>query len=305
MKILLLAAAILASVGAIRLGAEKCTRGPGYWCINIANAKECHSEAHCREKVWVGDHPLAKLTKPIPEEHVAKPVGDGNCALCEMIATEVITKLGNNATEEEVIGAMESLCEYSPKPDSCKAFVDKWGKALWEEFVKNADVKTLCQMVGFCSQEFLTILREGKVALLYLRGKTMDIGCDACTAGMGLLKKEVLSNEKAIEAQLEQTCSVLPVDKDECHQILDSVFESAVDYFESYTPEQLCQMVGLCASTLEAMMGPGPVLTNKQIKLGSDNNCQNGPAYWCATTANAKECNMEEFCTKNGAPTVF
>lgn len=301
MKLLVLAAAALVVAGGVKLGAEKCTRGPGYWCVSIENAKECHSESHCREKVWVGDHPLAQLTKPIPEEH---PLQNGNCALCEMIATEVLTKLNNNATEAEVIGAMEGLCQYTPKTHSCIEFVDKYGAELWEEFVTNADVKTICQLVGFCSQEFLTVLREGKVALLYLRGRTKDIGCDACTSGMGLLKKEVLANEKAIEGQLEQTCSVLPVDKQECQQILDSVFESAVDYFESYTATQLCEMVGLCAASLETLIGPGPVLLNKQ-KLGKDNNCQNGPAYWCANSANAKQCNMEKFCSKRGAPTVF
>lgn len=296
--------ALLASVSAVRLGAEKCTRGPGYWCESIANAKQCHSEAHCREKVWVGDHPLAKLTKPIPEQQPPKTVDNGNCALCEMIATEILGKLKDNATETEVIEAFEGLCEYAPKTESCKAFVDKYGKELWDEFVNNADVKTLCQLVGFCSDEFLKVLREGKVALLYLRGKARDIGCDACTAGMGLLKKEVLANEKAIEAQLEQTCSVLPVDKQECQQILDSVFEGAVDYFESYTAEQLCQMVGLCAN-LETLMGPGPVMFDQHVKLGKANDCQNGPAYWCLNAANAKECNMEEFCKEHGQPTVF
>ena len=43
----------------------------------------------------------------------------------------------------------------------CIAFVDKYGAELWEEFVTNADVKTICQLVGFCSQVISQILLSG------------------------------------------------------------------------------------------------------------------------------------------------
>ena len=59
-------------VSGVLLGANKCTRGPSHWCASIQNAKSCGagSEKYCRDKVWVGNHPLAAMTKPIPEKLV-------------------------------------------------------------------------------------------------------------------------------------------------------------------------------------------------------------------------------------------
>ena len=35
------------------LGADLCTRGPGYWCESLDNAKECGAFDFCQKKVWV------------------------------------------------------------------------------------------------------------------------------------------------------------------------------------------------------------------------------------------------------------
>ncbi|KAK4881659.1 hypothetical protein RN001_004978 [Aquatica leii] len=34
------------------LGKQKCTRGPGYWCLSEQTAVECHAIDHCKKKVW-------------------------------------------------------------------------------------------------------------------------------------------------------------------------------------------------------------------------------------------------------------
>ncbi|KAF5275822.1 hypothetical protein FQR65_LT04060 [Abscondita terminalis] len=34
------------------LGRQKCTRGPGYWCISEETANECGAIDHCKKKVW-------------------------------------------------------------------------------------------------------------------------------------------------------------------------------------------------------------------------------------------------------------
>lgn len=35
------------------LGADLCTRGPGYWCASLGNAKECGALDFCQKKYWV------------------------------------------------------------------------------------------------------------------------------------------------------------------------------------------------------------------------------------------------------------
>ncbi|XP_076272654.1 prosaposin-like [Rhynchophorus ferrugineus] len=34
------------------LGANKCTRGPGYWCLSRENALSCNTLQYCETRVW-------------------------------------------------------------------------------------------------------------------------------------------------------------------------------------------------------------------------------------------------------------
>ncbi|XP_076272655.1 prosaposin-like [Rhynchophorus ferrugineus] len=43
---------IVAAFGSPQLGANKCTRGPGYWCLSKENAVSCNALQHCETKVW-------------------------------------------------------------------------------------------------------------------------------------------------------------------------------------------------------------------------------------------------------------
>lgn len=357
-RILILSLAIISASGVL-LGANKCTRGPGHWCASISNAKSCGagSEKFCREKVWVGDHPLAKMTRPIPEEKVELPVRQevnyeeaepliqprklteedrakamgrmmnpfvgqytdqqvgGNCAICQLVAKEVISKLKNNATEQQIIDDMDKLCDYMPSSisESCRDFVDEYGKSFWDAFIENVSVKDLCTYIGLCSSEFLSIVKEKNVMAHFLSKNVEGVECDTCSAVMGLVQKEAAANEKMIEGLLDEICSTLPISQDTCDDTVNGMFEALISLFESYKPEELCQMVGLCPSLFETLMGPGPVELGQvgqtgpaapETMLGEDDSCQNGPGYWCASPENARECKMEEFC-KTESPIVF
>jgi len=350
---------VLISVSGALLGANKCTRGPSHWCATIHNARSCGpgSEKYCREKVWVGDHPLAAMTRPIPEDTVDLParqeinpeeaepllkprvlskdekakamgkmmspfVGDymdnkvgGNCALCELIAKELISKLKTNDTEKKLIDDMDKLCDLMPGSisESCREFVEEYGQEFWEAFVENVSVHDLCTYIGLCSTEFLSIVKQGNVMAHFLSKNVEGIGCDTCAAVMGLVQKEALQNEKQLEGLLDEICTTLPVDQTTCDDTVNGMFEALISLFESYKAEELCQMVGLCPSLLETLMGPGPVALGQlgqtgaaapNRMLGEDHSCQNGPAYWCASPENAKKCQMEEFCKKE-SPIVF
>lgn len=231
----------VSGLGQQLLGAEKCTWGPAYWCASIENANECEgSIKHCQDHVWIGDHELAPKT---------------NCALCELIVKEVFEKMGDNATEEQVV---DRICDIVPSryKESCETY----GKEFYEEFLKDSDPHTFCLMMGFCSQEFLRIMEEGHVLTAILAQKPQDISCDTCTALMAFLQKEFLAKTKEIEAMLDQGCAVLPVDQDECNAAVNELFETALSYFENYKPDELCQMVGLCESNLaDTLLGVGPV----------------------------------------------
>lgn len=318
----LVLAVVLAAASCVRLGANKCTWGPGYWCKGLETAKECGTENHCRTKVWVGNHPLAKITSPVPNDNNIPPaaaagsppkeVEGGNCAICELVGKEIFNKMKENATEAEFIAELDTLCEYVPGTDTCKSFVDEYGKMFYEEFIENASVKDLCTYLGFCSAEFISILKSGKVMSHLISKDVGGIGCDSCQSIMALMQKEVLTNQKALEGMLDQVCSVIPVDQAECDSTINGLFEATVSILESYKPLELCQMVGVCSDMKDQLLGVGPVKFGQvgqtgpaSMNLGTDDSCQNGPAFWCSSEENARLCKAEDFCKKNDAPLVF
>jgi len=290
-------ALLLAAVVGMQVGRDVCTRGPGYWCATVNNAKECNTERHCREKVWIGKHPLAKLTKPIPED---KKTSGGNCAICELIGNKVVEKMTDNATETEAVKEMEGMCKVFPASEKskCVRFMDKYAKDFYELLVNDVNVHDICTYVGMCTEKFLTIMREGKVLGTMMKNKYKDIGCDTCEAGIALIQKESKDHQKDIEALLDKLCGMLPVDEAECDSIINTIFEEGIDYFDSLTPKEACQLLGMCSSGLYNI-GILPVeQVQKPVMLGKSHHCQNGPAYWCSTPNTMKECNAEEFCKK-------
>lgn len=320
-------ALLVATVSAVRLGADRCTWGPSYWCTSVENAKECNTERHCRQKVWIGNHPLAKLTKPIPEDNnIPKPSGGQNCAICELVGKKIVSYMTDNETEADAIAEMEGWCKYLPSAEesSCESFMDNYGKDFYELLVNDMNVHDICSYLGMCSEEFLSIVREGKVLTSMMRNNYNGIGCDTCEAAVSLIQKEAKGNEKDIEALLDKLCGMLPVDEGECDGIVNTIYEEGLEYFESLTPKETCQLMGLCNAALYNM-GIAPVKlgqvgqtvdnTVRDDKLGAggklganfgtDKSCQNGPAFWCANEANAKLCHAEAYCQKNDAPIVF
>lgn len=268
----LLIAVTVSSANMPMLGAQKCTWGPSYWCDSVENAKECGqgSEDHCRAKVWVGNHPLAHLTDSISEQDTFDSP-KVNCALCELIGKKIFEKLTNNATEEEVIGEMEQVCQILPKSyqDTCMGYVEEYGKMFYEAFVETADVHEICTMLGLCSEEFMAIVADAKLLTAVLERGLMGIPCDACQSLMALVQKEVLANEKDIEAMLDEVCEVLPVDQDECEATINQMFEAAITILESYKPLELCQLVGVCESNVaDTLYGLGPVELGQEGQTG-------------------------------------
>jgi len=259
---------------------------------------------------------MGKMMNPMLGQYTDHKLG-GNCALCELIAKEVFSKLKGNDTEQMIIDDMDKICELLPSSftASCEQFVEEYGKEFWEAFVENVDVHDLCTYIGLCSSEFLSIVKEGNMMAHFLSKNVEGIGCDTCSAVMGLVQKEALANEKQLESLLDQACAVLPVDQSTCDDTVNGMFEALISLFESYKPEELCQMISLCPkeTLFDTLMGPGPValgqpgmtgVASPKNVLGEDDSCQNGPAYWCASPENARECKMEEFCKKESA-TVF
>jgi saposin len=314
---------IVATGTALKLGSDRCTWGPSYWCKGVETAQECNTEEHCRAKVWVGNHPLAKLTSPLPNDNDipasasdGRPTASGSsCAVCELIGQEIFKKMKENATEAEFLDELDSLCEYTPASTvaSCKSFVDEYGKEFYEAFIENASVHDLCTYLGLCSQEFKVIMTKGRVFAALLSQDLSSVSCDSCQALMSLIQKEALSNEKYIEGLLDEICVSIPVDQDECSSTINGMFEAFISIMESYTPTELCQMVGMCSDLAEQLLGVAPVKFGQlgqtgpaaRSNLGTDDSCENGPSYWCSSEETAVQCEAVEFCKSNGTPIVF
>lgn len=221
-----------------KLGAEKCTWGPAYWCKTKENADECNAVSHC-EKVWKKE--------------------SSNCAFCELIGEKVMEWLKQNKTEEEIVTEMETFCQWCPNKETCKKYIDEYGKEFIDFVLEAENVHDLCTYLGLCSKDFLDIMKQSQVAAALMSKKVADVGCDTCTAVVGLVQTELKENEKEIEDTLNGICSSIPVQQDECQEFIDTIFEEAVAYFESMTSQEVCQELGLCASDYSHLLGITPV----------------------------------------------
>ena len=69
----------------IRLGSEKCTWGPSYWCSGFPAVRECGALDHCIQRVW--------SDQTLPEDN------DDVCTICKNMVKEARDTLRSNETQ--------------------------------------------------------------------------------------------------------------------------------------------------------------------------------------------------------------
>ena len=94
------------------------------------------------------------------------PKSEVSCELCEFAISEINSSLSDNATEHQIIVAVEKVCSILPKTiaDQCDSFVEKYA-SLIVDFLKTESPEQICTMLDLCSDE-----------QLLLKGKALGLG---------------------------------------------------------------------------------------------------------------------------------
>lgn len=241
---------------------------------------------------------LAMPKTPViaPKPHKTK--GSSACVMCEFVIREVDSMLGDNATETEIIAALDKVCDLMPDTikAECIQFVDEYGKVIIAMLEQQLDPKEVCTALGLCS----SLVASNKA------DKHLETGeyCGVCEVVIQYLDSMLENNKTvaAIEKYLEIICNFLPKNyRQQCDDLIEKYGAGIIILIEEVAdPKVICTKLGLCDASLANKTAKMVELEPANYKqeepvLGVD-RCTWGPFYWCDNIDNAKKCNAVEHC---------
>ncbi|KAM3606641.1 uncharacterized protein V6R79_020329 [Siganus canaliculatus] len=208
------------------------------------------------------------------------------CAICEFVMKQLESMLEDQATEEEVIQAVEKVCTYLPKSltTQCKDLVETYGQAIIELLVQQADPKTVCTVLALCN--------DAKRAFVPALDQTrFKVGgyCDVCKLAVNYMDQLLEKNatKEQIEEAVRKVCSFLPDSlQTQCDQLVEQYEPVLVQLLlEALDPEFVCMKVGACPEAERRLLGT--------------EQCSWGPAFWCKNMETATRCNAVAHCQRH------
>lgn len=139
----------------VLVGANKCTWGPGYWCMNMTTSKKCPGTLdHCIHKVW---------------ENMELPADNGDiCNICKDMVKQARDQLNSNETQEELREVFEGSCKLIPikiARKECIKAVDEFVPELVETLSSQMNPQIVCATVGLCNSARMdSLLLQEKLA---------------------------------------------------------------------------------------------------------------------------------------------
>ncbi|XP_025114788.1 uncharacterized protein LOC112576500 isoform X2 [Pomacea canaliculata] len=239
-----------------------------------------------------GHNELASVPTPEPKM-VAKIEDDFECALCQLVISEVNKLLGNNRTETAIIKAVETVCDLmsGDLKLQCQSEVQNYGPAVIDLLQHLDDPETVCQAIKFCLPKLpLAAGREVETQAVAVREGELCLICDTLLNYVeeGLNQQATVEE---VEKLLNDVCKLFPTDlTSECSLLVQQFTPLIMQLLaEEVNPKAICETIKLC---------PSPNSTSHPKFLGLD-PCTFGPAYWCAKLENAEECGVVERCVKD------
>ncbi|KAL5969670.1 Prosaposin [Taenia solium] len=201
-------------------------------------------------------------------------VKDG-CAICEVVFTELYSKLHDNDTVERVEKLLDHLCKYVPSTyvNTCRSWVEQKTAAIIDLIVQKYSPKEICEELSIC---YHSVPSESS-----LGGK-----CETCQDIIDFIYTRIEDDATAdqIEKVLESVCNYLPSEslKTTCHEYVKAYTQILIDMLVRNLPSKvICQELRLCPS--DALI--------KRL-------CADGPPAWCRDGYTAKLCSQEAFCNE-------
>uniref|UniRef100_A0A1A7YDR3 Prosaposin n=1 Tax=Iconisemion striatum TaxID=60296 RepID=A0A1A7YDR3_9TELE len=208
------------------------------------------------------------------------------CAICEFVMKQVESMLEDQATEEQIVHAVESVCSFLPSSltDQCKDLIETYGQAIIELLVQQADPKTVCTVLALCNggnRAFVEVLNQPR----FKAGGY----CDVCKVAVNYIDSILEKNatEAEIEEAVKKVCSFLPDSyKTECDQLIEQYEPMLVQLLlQMLDPDFVCTKVGACPEATRKLLGT--------------ERCSWGPDFWCKNMQTASLCNAVAHCRRH------
>ncbi|BFZ17741.1 hypothetical protein BsWGS_20780 [Bradybaena similaris] len=207
----------------------------------------------CPSQVTVKLHDAPINTRKLPT--------GPECALCEYVIKYLDNILKDNATEQEIVAALEEVCNFVPPSlkSSCVAFITQYTPQLLE-LLENFPPDQVCSQLGLCSSQV-----KGKLHIpVDLKTYSGGLQCDLCDFVVKYLDSTLTKNatEQQIEAALDRVCSLVPSYlKSECTTLIADYTPTILELLKTLvSPDEVCSKLGLCSSQVKALKPPSAPL---------------------------------------------
>eukprot|EP00918_Siedleckia_nematoides_P099386 GHVU01217426.1.p1 GENE.GHVU01217426.1~~GHVU01217426.1.p1 ORF type:complete len:609 (-),score=77.43 GHVU01217426.1:599-2425(-) len=219
------------------------------------------------------------------------------CIMCEFIMKEVSGLISSNATQSEIVLALDKVCSLLPKTIAaeCQDFLNMYGKAILDLLSQELSPEVVCTSLGLCkgSKPATKPLHPVKI----LAGGEL---CGVCETVIQYLDSflEENSTVQEIEALADKVCNFLPdTVRSQCEDLVQAYGPQIVQLLAQYMdPKEVCSMLHLCNKSTSVPMRK---LTASKPHLLGTKECTYGPSFWCESMDNAVKCNAISHCKKH------
>ncbi|XP_074648494.1 prosaposin-like isoform X2 [Tubulanus polymorphus] len=224
--------------------------------------------------------PAVKKHQPTRQQ---TPVKAGpTCVLCEFVMKELDGLLLKNATEQDIIAALDKVCSLLPSTISgqCESFVNQYAPLIIKLLINDFAPGVICKQLGLCTAVQTQVRASGEVCQL----------CKTVMSYLAMLLKEQ-STVQTIDHAVERVCNFLPAAmKKPCDDMIEQYGPFIIQKLDQQliNPADVCAEIRLCTAAKKPTIG--------LVHLLGGEKCTYGPAYWCASVQNAKRCQAMEHC---------
>ncbi|KAL8595064.1 hypothetical protein ACOMHN_002042 [Nucella lapillus] len=226
------------------------------------------------------------------------------CALCEYVIEHLEGLITTNATEEEIVAALDKVCRLMPMSYAaeCDAFVKQYGREI-VHFLLNGAPEGVCSLLGLCGLDQPVHVEQP----VPVEGQE----CQMCKLIAGYAR-DFLSDpntEITLESFLDTVCNLLPTSfRGECGNFMKTIGTEFIDALYQFDdPEWLCSEIKLCSGSrkvdskkTDPAAKPLTFMPMAELKPAARRvSCDQGPEVWCASMDNARLCNAVQYCAEN------
>ncbi|XP_072050756.1 uncharacterized protein [Amphiura filiformis] len=228
-------------------------------CTSDKTVQQTSAQAILRQNMVVA--PVEDIPPVDMDEDVDS---DTYCTICNVVMGIVEQQLTKNATEDEIIKAVDEVCKLLPGSLQleCNEFITAFGPALIAILTTEIDPSKICTTLGLCPK-YDTVAEVDDGA---------DTKCVLCEFVMKELDELIGNNatEQEIKADLEKVCSYLPTSiQDECTRLVDDYAVEIIDLLvKGLSPQMICTEIKLCSQTQKSVSIPGPQCAICKMVLG-------------------------------------